>query len=56
MPACSKDSLTNQSAATLKCHAADAVLDTLPYHSIQTLGRSIIVLSVDVEGYIGSHN
>ena len=54
VPACSSGTFTNE--LSQKCHAADTGHDTQPYHSIQTQGRPIVVLSIDVERHTGIHN
>ena len=46
----------DQCAATQKCHAADTGHDTPPRHSIQTRGRPVAVLSIDVERHTGIHS
>ena len=46
----------DQCAATQECHAADTGYDTPPRHSIQTQGRPVAVLSIDVERYSGIHS
>ena len=46
----------DQCAATQECHAADRGHDAPPCHSIQTQGRPVVVLSIDVERHTGSHN
>ena len=45
----------DQCAATQECHAADTGHDTPPHHSIQTQGRPVAVLSIDVERHTGRH-
>ena len=44
-----------QCAATQGCHAADTRHYTPPRHSIQTQGRPVVVLSIDVERHTGIH-
>ena len=54
MPACSSGTLTNvlphRNAMSQTGH------DTPPHHSIQTQGRPVAVLSIDVERHTGIHN
>ena len=45
----------DQCAATQECHAADTGHDTPSRHSIQTQGRPVAVLSIDVERHTGIH-
>ena len=45
-----------QCAATQECHATDTGHDNPPSHSIQTQGRPVVVLSIDVERHTGIHN
>ena len=42
--------------ATEECHATDTGHDTPPRHRIQTQGRPVVVLSLDVERHTGIHN
>ena len=46
----------DQCAATLKYHAADTGHDTPSCYSIQTQGRPLAVLSIDVKHYTGINN
>ena len=46
----------DQCAATQEWHTADTGHDTPPHHSIQTRGRPVAVLSIDVERHSGIHN
>ena len=46
----------DQCAATQECHAANTGHDTPSRHSIQTRGRPVVVLSIDVKRHIGIHN
>ena len=45
-----------QCAATQECHVTDTGHDTPPRHSIQTRGRPVAVLSIDVEHNTGIHS
>ena len=54
VPACSSDTWNN--VATQKGHAADTGHDTPSHHSIQTRGRHVPVLSIDVERHTGIHS
>ena len=56
VPTCSSDTVTNVLLNTQKCHAADKGHDTQPSHSIQTRGRPVAVLYIDVERHTGIHN
>ena len=40
----------------LECHVADTGHDTPPCHSIQTQGRPVVVLSIDMEHHTVIHN
>ena len=42
--------------ATHECHATDTGHVTPPRHSIQTRGRPIVVLFIDVKRHTGIHN
>ena len=42
-----------KSMCTTQYHAADTGYDTPPHHSIQTLGRLVAELSIDVERHTG---
>ena len=54
VPACSSGALTNdQCATTQECHAADIGHDTPPRHSIETRGRPVAVLFIDLERHTG---
>ena len=46
----------DQFAATLECHAADTGHDTPPRHNIQTQGRPVAVLSIELKRHTGIHN
>ena len=46
----------DQCAATHECHAADTGHDTPSRHSIQTKGRPVVVLSIDVEHHTRINN
>ena len=54
--ACLKQWYFDQCAATQKCHAVDTGHDTPPRLSIQTRGRPVAVLSIDVERHTGIHS
>ena len=45
----------DQCAATQECHATDTGHDTPSSHSIQTRGRPVVVLSIDVKHRTGIH-
>ena len=53
---CLKQWYFDQCAATQGCHAADTGHDTTPCHSIQTQGRLVVLLSIDVERHTGIYN
>ena len=55
VPACSSGTF-DQCAATQECHAADTGHDTPPRHCIQTWGRPVAVLFIDVERHTGIHS
>ena len=46
----------DQCAAAQECHATDTGHDTRPCHSIQSQGRPVAVLSIDMERHTGIHN
>ena len=46
----------HQYSATQECHAPDTRHDIPTRHSIQTRGRPVSVLSIDVERHSGIHN
>ena len=52
--ACCSGTITN--SATQEFHAADTGHDTPPCHGIQTQGRPIVVLCIDLERDTGIHN
>ena len=54
--ACLWQGYFDKCAATQKCHAADTGHDSLTCHSIQTQGRPVVVLFIDVERQTGIHN
>ena len=54
--ACLEQSYFDQCAATQECHAADTGYDTPPHRSIQTQGRPVAVVSIDVERHTGIHS
>ena len=54
MPACSNGTVSNVLPHRNAC--ADTGHDTPSRHSIQTRGRPVAVLSIDVEHHTGIHN
>ena len=55
VPACSSDTLTNV-LPHRNAIATDTGHDIPPRHSVQTQGRPVIVLSIDVKRHTGIHN
>ena len=53
VPDCSSDALTN---VLPHRNAMPQTQDSPPCHSIQTQGRPVAVLSIDVERHTGIHN
>ena len=56
MPACSSGSLTNVLPHRNAMPHTHTGHDTPPCHRIQTLGRPVVVLTIDVEHHTGIHN